>query len=139
MPLMTNMPAVPGRQVRVVKRSADQPGKLTAPMVYAIQLMAPRKISASPRKVPPANACSGSPLVMTMNTPTMATAMQPRVKFAGRVPFSAQCTNAAIGVCSAMMMAACSGRDRLRPTNTSTEKPLNPTTPKNAAFRNLPR
>ena len=31
--VMTNIPAVPGRAVSVVKRSADQPGKLTAPMV----------------------------------------------------------------------------------------------------------
>ena len=29
----TNIPTAPGREVSVVKRSADQPGKLTAPMV----------------------------------------------------------------------------------------------------------
>ncbi len=51
-----------------------------------------------------------SPLVTTTSTPPIATAMQPTVNGDGRSPRVSQTASAVIGVCSAMMIEACSGK-----------------------------
>ena len=71
-------------------------------------------------------------------TPAIATAVQPRVKLAGRCPFTSHTAIAVIGDCSAMMIAACSGRVLISPNQPSALKPVMPSSPANTACPRRP-
>ena len=78
------------------------------------------------------------PLVTTSSTPAIAAAMQPTVKGCGRLLCVNHTAIAVIGVCSAMMIEACSGRVKVRPHHTSRLKPQKPIIPYTAAGRRRP-